>query len=207
MKSKQVRIVIIISVLVLALVGFYAYLSGKSRDRTTEQKMTALELALSRDLVNDYPPTPKEVMKYYGDIQKCLYGGEATEDEVDDLGMKLRDLYDAELLAQNELGTNLILLRQEVKDYRENNRRLTNFITAASTNVDYYSVDGYSFARMVCVMNINENGVSTSQRMVYLLRKEESSKRWKIYGWDLESNVDLDGDGIPEGEQADRSAQ
>ena len=29
------------------------------------------------------------------------------------------------------------------------------------------------------------------------LRKDPADKRWKIYGWDFESNVDLNGDGVP----------
>ncbi len=200
MNRKQVRIIIIIIILVAALVGYYAFLSGRNRDRSTEGKMTLIEKVLARDLTNDYPPTPKEVMVYYNDIQKCLYGSEVKEEEIDELGLKMRGLFDTELLAQNEQGNHLLLLRREVEDYKSANRRLISSGTASSTNVDYYTRDGYSFARLLCAYTISDNGVSTTQRMVFLLRKDED-KRWKIYGWDLEANVDMDGDGIPEGQE------
>ena len=89
-----------------------------------------------------------------------------------------------------------ISLKEDVQSYKDAKRKVTNAGVASSTNVDYYTRDGYSFARLLCTYNVNENGTSETQRIVYLLRKD-SEKRWKIYGWDFEANVDLNGDGIP----------
>ena len=61
--------------------------------------------------------------------------------------------------------------------------------------MDFYTRDGYSFARLLCTYNINESGKSQTERIIYLLRKD-SDKHWKIYGWDFEANVDLNGDGV-----------
>lgn len=194
-KPRATRITIIIFILVLALVGYYAYLSNKSKAERATESMTAIETALSRDLSKDYPPTPKEVMKYYNEILKCFYNEDCTDEDVEALGIKARGLYDEELLAANELGTYLIKLKDDVDKYQEDGRRMTNTAVSSSTNVDYYSRDGYSFARLLCTYNINENGKNETMTVVYLLRKD-SEKHWKVYGWDFAQNVDLNGDGV-----------
>ena len=41
-----------------------------------------------KDLEKDYPPTPREVIKYYNEILDCFYNEEATKEEIEDLGNK-----------------------------------------------------------------------------------------------------------------------
>lgn len=194
-KPGATRITIIIAILILAVVAYYAYLSNRSKVSRQQESMTAIEEVLSRNLKNDYPPTPKEVMKYYNDITKCLYNEECSNDDVDKLGMKIRELYDPDLQAANEIGSYLVNLENEVKARKESKTKLLSSTVAASTNVDYYTRNGYSFARLLCTYNVSDNGKKYTMRMIYLLRKD-SDKRWKIYGWDFEENVDLNGDGV-----------
>ncbi|MCR4618869.1 MAG: hypothetical protein K5669_11880 [Lachnospiraceae bacterium] len=196
LKPRATRITILIVLLIMAVVGYYAFLSGKAKERNVDATMTAVQAALSRNLDKDYPPTPKEVMKYYNEIVKCYYNEETTEDDIEALGLKVRGLFDNELLEANEVGGYLIDLKEEIQNSKDAKRKITNAGVASSTNVDYYTRDGYSFARLLCTYNVNENGTSETQRIVYLLRKDPD-KRWKIYGWDFEANVDLNGDGIP----------
>lgn len=189
MKKSTTRITIIVICLLAALVGYYAYLSNKTKESKAEVSMTLIQSTLSRDLQNDYPSTPKEVIKYYNNILKCFYNEECTDEEIEELGYKARELYDDELLGQNELEAYQIRLREEIADYKDNNRRITSMAVAASTNVDFFSQDGFDFARIHCGYDIMEAGTSRSTELVYLLRKD-AEKRWKIYGWDLAENVD-----------------
>ncbi|MGN1146490.1 MAG: DUF6715 family protein [Acetatifactor sp.] len=193
MKKSTTRIAVIIICLIAIVVGYYAYLSNKSRESRMEGAMTMVQSTLSRDLKNDYPATPKEVIKYYNDILKCFYNEECTDEEIDDLGHKARELYDAELLEQNELGTYLIRLREDIGDFKKNNRRITNMAVAASTSVDFFSQDGFDFARIRSGYDIMDAGANKSSVLVYLLRKDDQ-KRWKIYGWDLAENVTVAND-------------
>ncbi len=196
LRPRATRISIIIVLLVIAVVGYYAFLSSRAKEQQKGiAKMPPIEEALSRNLDKDYPPTPKEVMKYYNEIIKCYYNEDCTDDDIDKLGLQARGLYDEKLLAVNEVGSYLIALKADVKSYQESKRKITNAAVASSTNVDYYTRDGYSFARLLCTYNVNENGKSDTMKIVYLLRKD-SEKRWKIYGWDFEANVDLNGDGV-----------
>lgn len=194
MRKKQnstTKMTLVIICLVTALVGYYAYLSNRSMERIDESNMSAVQSVLSRDLVNDYPATPKEVMKYYNEIMKCFYNEECTDQEIDDLGQKARELYDEELLEANELGTYMIRLRAEIQSYKDNSRRLTSSSVAASTSVKYYEADGYSFARILCGYNIMEGRKNYAVRTVYLLRRDED-RHWKIYGWEPADNLEPD---------------
>ena len=70
MKKTTTRTTVIVVLLVLAVVGYYAYISNRNRESGKEPEMTLVQATLSRDLSKDYPPTPKEVIKYYNQILK-----------------------------------------------------------------------------------------------------------------------------------------
>lgn len=191
MKKATTRTTVIVVLLVLAVVGYYAYLSNRSRESREEVSMTVVQATLSRDLSKDYPPTPKEVIKYYNEILRCLYNEKSTDEEIDALGIKARELYDADLLAINEEEAYKLKLKAEVHSFRDNQRRITSFNLASSTSVDFFEQDGYEFAKIMCGYNFMQNGKSQPSGQMYLLRKD-ADKRWKIYGWDDVSNLKAD---------------
>uniref|UniRef100_UPI004055AB49 DUF6715 family protein n=1 Tax=Acetatifactor sp. TaxID=1872090 RepID=UPI004055AB49 len=190
MKKATPKLIITFVVLLVLLVGVYAFLANKDRETKEEEGLSAVQETLSRNLQNDYPPTPKEVIKYYNEILKCFYNENASEEEIDDLGEKARELYDAELLEANELGTYIMKLHEDIQDYKENERKIVTAAVASSTNVDFFEEDGFEFARITCTYNIVEGEDSNITRQVYLLRKDEN-KQWKIYGWEDIANVEL----------------
>ena len=177
------KITVFFIFLLVLVVGYYAYLSGTHRTEQQEAVMSEVDTALSRDLDNNYPATPKEVIKYYNDLMKWFYNEECTAEELQDLGRKSLQLFDEELQENNDEDTYLIRLQGEVQNYKDNKRKITSVSLAPSTNVDYYSVDGFSFARISCGYTMTENGKKTSTVMVYLLRRDDN-RRWKIYGWE-----------------------
>ena len=181
--TSVTKITVLFIFLLVLVVGYYAYLSGTHRTEQQEAVMSEVDTALSGDLDNDYPATPKEVIKYYNDLMKCFYNEECTAEELQDLGRKSLQLFDEELQENNDEDTYLIRLQGEVQNYKDNKRKITSVSLAPSTNVDYYSVDGYSFARISCGYTMTENGKKTSTVMAYLLRRDDS-RRWKIYGWE-----------------------
>ena len=190
MKKSTVRVTIVFIILIVGIVAYFTYLSGKSRDAAAEAQMTAVQLVRSRDMQNDYPPTVKEVVKYYTEIQKCFYAEGCTDEEVEQLGLRARELYDAELLENNELNSNLLQLKAEIAAFRNDKKQITSVSVANSVNVDTFTQDGYDFARIQCTYNVVESGKSTLVPTIYLLRRDEN-RRWKIYGWDLAENVNL----------------
>lgn len=188
MKKSTVRITVAFVIIIVCVVGYFAYLSGRARDSENEARMTATQIVLSRDLEKDYPPTVKEVIKYYTDIQKCFYNEECTDEEVEQLGLKARELYDEDLLAINEVSNNLLQLKADIASFKADKKQIGSVAVASSVNVDTFTEDGYDFARIQCTYSVSENGKSNLVPTVYLLRRDEN-RRWKIYGWDLAQNV------------------
>jgi len=188
MKKSTVRVTIVLIILIAGVVGVYAYLSGRSRSAAEQASMTNVEKVLSRDLSYDYPPTPKELLKYYNEIQKCFYNENCTDSEIEELANRARELYDEELLANNELSLHIMSLKAEIQDYKDHKRVISAVSVAASTNVDFFEEDGYEFARIYCGYNVTEGSETKQVRQIFLLRRD-GNRRWKIYGWDSANNV------------------
>ncbi|MDE6675737.1 MAG: hypothetical protein K2K19_13185, partial [Acetatifactor sp.] len=164
-------------------------LVNRTHRANAEKALTAVENVLLRDLEHNYPPTPKEVIRYYNDILKCFYNEQCSQEEIEALARKARGLYDQELLDHNEWSTYIFNLEAEIQDFQNLNRRISNISLASSTDVDEFTQDGYKFAKIRCGYNILQGKESSSSVHVYLLRKDEDG-HWKIYGWELAENLD-----------------
>lgn len=188
MKGKKGKITaqatIVFVILIIAVVGYYCYLVNHYDNVAAEKTLTAVENVLLRDLENNYPPTPKEVIRYYNEIVKCFYNEECADEEIEELGRKARELYDQELLDHNPWDTYILRLQAEIQDFRNNNRKISSISLASSTDVDEFTEDGYQFARIRCGYNILQGKDGAYSMEVYLLRKDADG-HWKIYGWEL----------------------
>lgn len=190
MKKSTVWVTIILILIIVGLVGTYAFLVSLAKDEAAAAAMTPVQKALSRDLSKDYPSTVKEVIKYYTEIEKCLFNENCTEEELEQLGMQARGLYDEELLSKsdNTTGSYLDRLKADIKTFQGKGRRYAVISVAGSTSVDTFSEDGYEFARIHCGYTVTEKGQSWTEGRVFLLRRDEQ-RRWKIYGFDSAQNV------------------
>ncbi len=188
--KKSTKTVTVILILVIAgLVGLYAFLMNRARTRVAETAMTTVQVVLNRNLDRDYPATVKEVVKYYTEIEKCFYNEDCADEEIESLGVQARKLYDQELLANNEMASYLLKLKEEIKGFKDAKRRITGISVASSTNVDFFSDDGFDFARIYCGYTIRESsGQVHTEGRVFLLRRD-ADRHWKIYGWDSADNV------------------
>ncbi len=187
--KRTTQVTIVVMILILIVVGYYGYLVNRTRRANAEKALTAVENVLVRDLEHNYPPTPKEVIRYYNDILKCFYNEQCSQEEIEALARKARGLYDQELLDHNEWSTYIFNLEAEIQDFQNLNRRISNISLASSTDVDEFTQDGYKFAKIRCGYNILQGKESSSSVHVYLLRKDEDG-HWKIYGWELAENLD-----------------
>lgn len=189
MKKSTVRVTVILLILIVGLVGLYAILMNRARTEAANAALTPVQSVLSRDLDKDYPATVKEVVKYYAEIEKCFYNEDCTDGEIEELGMQARRLYDQELLENNEMAGYITKLKEDIRSFKNAKRKISSISVASSTNVDYFSEDGFDFARIYCGYIVREsNGQVSSEGRVYLLRRDED-RHWKIYGWDTADNV------------------
>lgn len=174
----------IIIILVLLVLSYYYYLSNRTSNAKVEEdvNISAAQEVLLKDYTHGYPPTPKEVLKDYLEITKVLHNETLTDEQVEQLGVKIQSLYDVEFVANKSQENYLMDLKSEIATFRNNNYSITNYYTSASTDVEYYKMDGYDFAKLYATYSVRtDNGLKSSQN-VFLMRKD-SDGHWKIYGW------------------------
>lgn len=186
-KGNRGMFFLIISI-ILVLIAYYL-LSNTSteneKDRNEIVKISVAESLLLRDLENDYPPSPKEVVKYYSEITKAFYDDIATEDELTALAIKSREVLDAELISNATEEQYLEGLLAEITLYKDANKKVSSYTISNSVDVEYFLEDGYEFARLYAHYTLMINGDLQTIDEIFILRKDDE-EHWKIYGWDLE---------------------
>jgi len=185
-KSGGMKIVIIGVILAVLVVGYYFYLSGKSQKQEEEVvESTRVQTALMRDLEKNYPPTPKEVIKYFNEVTMCFYNEKYSDEELGQLAEKIQGIYDAELIANKTQEQYLEDLKNDIAEMKSNDCSVSSCQLPASTDVDFFTEDGNSCARLYCTYSIRQGTGMIQSRLVFILRQDED-KRWKILGWDLD---------------------
>lgn len=174
---------IIVIVLVILIIGYYFYLSNRNIELKEEDvKLTEVQELLLRDMDRNYPPTPKEVVKYYFDITKCLYNEELSEKDIEALALRLAEMFDEELAANQIEEEYFQNLKNEIVAFQAGNMIL-NYSTSSSTDVDYYEEEGRECARLYGTFYLQVDKKMTSLDEVFILRKDDEG-HWKLYGWE-----------------------
>ncbi len=186
-KQTGVKVVIIGIILVGLVLGYFYYLSNKKPKGDSDDgvKISEVQDVLLRNLDKNYPPTPREVVKYFCEIAQCLYGDDYTDEEFEELAMQARKLYDEELLANNTEKQYIENLKWDVNQFKEEGVVISSFAPASSVDVEYFTQDGYSWAQMRCTFTLRKGTQLASSKEIFLLRKDADG-HWKIYGWTLE---------------------
>ena len=184
-KFKMSTSIIIIVVSVAVIVGIYFVIANylSKDDEPTEVEITAVQNVLLRNLENDYPPTPKEVLKYYSDITQCFYAGGYTDEELIELADRAMELYDDELRAHQDYDTYIADLKLEISQFKEKDWSISSYSTSPSTDVEEFERDGYEWAQLYAFYNVRQSTTMVRDTELFLMRKDEDG-RWKIYGWE-----------------------
>lgn len=184
-RFKGIKGMILLVVLVCLVLGYYFYLSNRDvteTETTDAEIMTMTQRALARNLETNYPPSPREVVKYFSEITQCFYNEEHSEEELKALGLQMRGIYDDELIANQTEEEYLDLLQKDIDEYKANDRTISAYSPSSSVDVENFSQDGYEWARLYCVYDIKQDSLLYQTTLCFILRKDEND-HYKIYGW------------------------
>lgn len=184
-RSGVVSIVVTCVILVAIIGGFVFYLGHKAR--TSEEEVvesTAVQRVLQKDLERNYPPTPKEVVKYFAEITQCFYNEEYGEEDLDKMANQIQGLYDDELIANKSEEDYMTDLSLEISDMKDKKYTISGYDLSSSTDVYYFTEKGDECARLYCIFNVKQGVSSVPSMEQFVLRKDENG-HWKILGWDL----------------------
>ncbi|MDE6202172.1 MAG: hypothetical protein K2O16_01160 [Lachnospiraceae bacterium] len=184
--KSGIKILIIGIILAVLVFGYYFYLTNRRNKEISESKVevTAVQNVLLRNLDKNYPPTPKEVLKVYGEIAMCIHGQSYTDEEFEQLASQIQKIYDEELIA--EAGNNghqyLESLKSDIEDLKKQGIVISSYTLPSAADVSYYTMDGYDWAKLYFTFNLRKGTNRTTSEELFLLRKDGEG-RWKIYGW------------------------
>jgi len=187
-RFKGTKGMLILIVLVCAVIGYYYYIANKGADNPSEEEyveVTEVQNILLRNLETDYPPTPKEVVKYFAEITKCFYGEKYTNEELEQLAVKIQQIYDDELVAAKEQDVYLQDLKDDIAQFKKEKYVITGFYTSSSTDVEEFSEGGSDWARLYCTFYITKDKKRNIKSQEKFLLRKDAEGHWKIYGWDL----------------------
>lgn len=181
--KKYIKIVVLSIVCIGLIVGYYYYLSfHNKKDVENAEDLTPVDEVIMRDLDKKYPPTPREVVKFYDKILKCYYNEEYDDEEFEQIVEQARMLLDEELLKKNPKDQYILALEADIKDYKENERKISRATVCDSKDVTYKKVDGKECAYVQSSYFMKEGNTYANTYQKYVLRKDADGN-WKILGY------------------------
>ncbi|NLO10136.1 MAG: hypothetical protein GX129_09780 [Clostridiales bacterium] len=177
----------VISIAAVILVLVYVNQSKQSSNlkEASLKKLSEVEELLKMDLDKDYPELPRDVAKLHGDMTRLLYSG-VEDEEIKELAIKIRELYDDELLAINTEEQYLADLYSDIALWLQLKRRIEYNVVVNEDNEELYTRDGKEYANAFVSFTITEKG-QTSELRRYTMRKDKDNK-WRILGWEYISD-------------------
>lgn len=181
-RKRTASTVLAMTIFGIAIIYVYFHISTsvKSIDSVSVEDMTEIEILLNKDLNIYYPATPREVVRLYGRMIKTLYT-DLTEEESKELALKIRELYDQELLRSNPEENYLAILNIDIAAKKEKGQKITNYVIVNKENEVQKTIDGKEFATIYLSFSIREDSKFTNTQQ-FILRKDDKGK-WKILGW------------------------
>ena len=187
--AVSVKMIIIAFVMAALIVGYYFYLSNRTaaarENDQAKESLTLVEETLLRNLDSDYPPSPKEVVRYYAQITKCFYDGDYSQEQLKQLAVKARELFDEELLANQTEEEYLQQLNADIQNFSSMDVKISSYTTSSSVDVEYSTTPQGELASLYCMFNIRQGSSMKSSNNEFVLRKDEAG-HWKILGWKLD---------------------
>ena len=189
-KKNPIRIIIVFIIFAIfcgAVFYFLANREDEEKSREDSAVMTAVQEVLNRNLETNYPPTPKEVVKFYSEITRCFYAETYSDYELEQLALKSRALFDEELYNNQTDASYLQALKLDIASWKEEGKVISSYSVSSSTDVNEYYYDGRQWAQLFCIYSIRVGTNISPTQERFLLRKD-SEGHWKILGWEIVDN-------------------
>lgn len=184
--SRKILVILIVVLFVSAILGLFIYINNKPQSGSVEDDVVIsnVDNVVLRNLDINYPPTPKEVLKYYSEITMCFYEENLSEEDLVRLAQTARKLYDAELCADVTEEEYLESLREDILEFNSLGIVVSGYTVSASTDVEEFVVDGRECARLYVTYRLRQGTEYIYSNEVFIMRKDEDG-HWKILGWEL----------------------
>lgn len=180
--NKRLSFTIILILVLAILVSLY--LRNRDTSFVGESKKSTVELLLEKDIENQYPATPREVLKLYVKYVKSFYNDKLDDVQVNKMADRVRLLFDEELVVHNPLDDYLLELKSEIAIFKDSNRTMVNHEVQNNQNIAYWEKDGIEYSSVLVSFTVKEGADRTKVYQKFTLRKDEN-ENWKILSWNV----------------------
>lgn len=192
-KKGIIATVIGMVVIVGVILAAFLFLGKKEDSSILSGEMEEVDVLLSKNLSEDYPATPREVVRMYGRIMKCLFANSYSDEEFSKLSDMLMELYDEELLSKNPKEELDLRLESEVKEYKDALKEISHYVVESSSSAQASRIEGREYVTLKADFLVWEKGKYTKTYEEFSLRQADDGK-WKILGWRQTEPFELETD-------------
>ena len=191
--KKYGRTIIVIAVLVALGLGYYYYLANKDtgKDATDIVADTSeVSVLISKDIMANYPESPKDVVNLYARITKAYYDTSLTDEQIEALGKQARLMFDDEL-KNTQTDTDFYeKLKEDIGNYNSTKTRISSYVIQSAAKTKYSTFKDRQYASIALVYYLRQGDKLIDSPTKFTLRKDDDG-HWKILFWEL-TEIDSD---------------
>ena len=191
--KKYGRTIIVIAVLVALGLGYYYYLANKDtgKDATDIAADTSeVSVLISKDIMANYPESPKDVVNLYARITKAYYDTSLTDDQIEALGKQARLMFDDELKNTQTDADFYEKLKEDIGNYNSTKTRISSYVIQSAAKTKYSTFKDRQYASIALVYYLRQGDKLIDSPTKFTLRKDDDG-HWKILFWEL-TEIDSD---------------
>ena len=189
------RTIIVIAVLVALGLGYYYYLANKDtgKDATDIAADTSeVSVLISKDIMANYPESPKDVVNLYARITKAYYDTSLTDEQIEALGKQARLMFDDELRNTQTDADFYEKLKEDIGNYNSTKTRISSYVIQSVAKTKYSTFKDRQYASIALVYYLRQGDKLIDSPTKFTLRKDDDG-HWKILYWEL-TELDNDAD-------------
>ena len=191
--KKYGRTIIVIAVLVALGLGYYYYLANKDtgKDATDIAADTSeVSVLISKDIMANYPESPKDVVNLYARITKAYYDTSLTSEQIEALGKQARLMFDDELKNTQTDADFYEKLKEDIGNYNSTKTRISSYVIQSAAKTKYSTFKDRQYASIALVYYLRQGDKLIDSPTKFTLRKDDDG-HWKILFWEL-TEIDSD---------------
>lgn len=185
--KKYGRTIIVIAVLVALGLVYYYYLANKDtgKDATDIAADTSeVSVLISKDIMADYPESPKDVVNLYARITKAYYDTSLTDEQIEALGKQARLMFDDELKNTQTDADFYEKLKEDIGNYNSTKTRISSYAIQSAAKTKYSTFKDRQYASIALVYYLRQGDKLIDSPTKFTLRKDDDG-HWKILFWEL----------------------
>ena len=191
--KKYGRTIIVIAVLVALGLGYYYYLANKDtgKDATDIAADTSeVSVLISKDIMANYPESPKDVVNLYARITKAYYDTSLTNEQIEALGKQARLMFDDALKNTQTDADFYEKLKEDIGNYNSTKTRISSYVIQSAAKTKYSTFKDRQYASIALVYYLRQGDKLIDSPTKFTLRKDDDG-HWKILFWEL-TEIDSD---------------